>query len=129
MNNDQRINLARKSLKGVSIGDAFGESFFGETNIIEKCIREKRMPQTSWEFTDDTVMSIAVYEQLEKHGTINQDDLARQFSIKHKLDPNKWCCELLLAMNIIHVVSISVSFQFFLNSFSLLYFFFPLDFL
>jgi ADP-ribosylglycohydrolase len=89
MNKDQRIELARKSLKGVSIGDAFGESFFGETNTIEKCIREKIMPQTSWEFTDDTVMSIAVYEQLEKNGTINQNDLAKQFSIKHKLDPNR----------------------------------------
>ena len=71
MNKDQRTDLARKSLKGVSVGDAFGESFFGETNIMEKCIREKTMPQTSWEFTDDTVMSIAVYEQLEKHVLLN----------------------------------------------------------
>ena len=47
MNKDQRTDLARKSLKGVSVGDAFGESFFGETNIMEKCIREKTMPQTS----------------------------------------------------------------------------------
>lgn len=89
MNKDQRIKLAYKSLKGISIGDAFGESFFGETDIIKNSIKKRIIPETSWEFTDDTVMAIAVYEQLEKYGTINQDDLAIEFAQKHKLDPNR----------------------------------------
>ena len=36
MNHKQRTKLAKKSLKGISIGDAFGESFFGERNKLFK---------------------------------------------------------------------------------------------
>ena len=85
----ERIELARKSLKGVTIGDAFGESFFGNTNEMILHVQQKTIPQTTWEFTDDTVMALAVYEQLEKHGTINQDELASCFSINHDKDVNR----------------------------------------
>lgn len=86
---NQRIQLAKKSLKGVSIGDAFGESFFGESNQMIQAIQERVVPKTTWEFTDDTVMAIAVYEQLEAHQTINQNELAQQFSINHAKDVNR----------------------------------------
>ncbi len=89
MNREQRIELSKKSLKGISVGDAFGESFFGEADQILKYIQKREIPETSWEFTDDTVMAIAVFEQLEKYDTIQQDELARQFSINHKLDLNR----------------------------------------
>jgi len=89
MNREQRIQLARKSLKGISIGDAFGESFFGETTKIVKHLQERKIPETSWEFTDDTVMAIAVFEQLEKHGDIIQSELANTFSENHQLDVNR----------------------------------------
>lgn len=89
MTHKQRITLAQKSLKGTSIGDAFGESFFGERNQILQHIAARTIPETTWEFTDDTVMAIAVFKQLEKHGTIVQDDLVRQFSRNHDLDPNR----------------------------------------
>ncbi len=89
MNKNQRLELAKTSLKGVSIGDAFGESFFGETNTIIDCIETRKIPKTTWEFTDDTVMAIAVFEQLERIAGINQDELAHQFSINHVKDPNR----------------------------------------
>ena len=89
MNKDKRIALAKKSLKGLSIGDAFGESFFGETNSILKHIQNRTIPDTTWEFTDDTVMAIALFEQLEKNGLINQNELVQQFIINHNLDPNR----------------------------------------
>lgn len=89
MKKNNRIQLAKKSLKGISIGDAFGESFFGERNQMLDYIAKKKIPPTSWEFTDDTVMAIAVYEQLEKFGEINQNDLAQQFSINHNKDVNR----------------------------------------
>lgn len=89
MTKAQRLDLARNALKYTSIGDAFGESFFGETNHILKCIQLREMPETTWEFTDDTVMSIAVFNQLEKFGTTDQDDLAKEFSINHENDPNR----------------------------------------
>ncbi len=89
MNNQQRLLLAKKSLKGVSIGDAFGESFFGKRNEILNHIYLKTIPNTGWEFTDDTIMSIAVFEQLERNQKINQDDLIRDFVQKHSLDVNR----------------------------------------
>jgi ADP-ribosylglycohydrolase len=89
MNHKQRLQLAEKSLKGTSIGDAFGESFFGETDKILNHIQKQTIPQTTWEFTDDTVMSIAIFKQLEKYQTINQDDLALAFANNHSLDVNR----------------------------------------
>ncbi len=89
MTHHQRIQLAKKSLKGVSIGDAFGESFFGETNQMMHAIQKRAIPKTTWEFTDDTVMAIAVYEQLEIHQQINQDQLTNQFAINHEKDVNR----------------------------------------
>lgn len=89
MYREERIELARKSLKGLSIGDAFGESFFGEREMILQCIEDRIIPETSWDFTDDTIMSIAVYEQLEKYGEIHQTELAELFSENHKKDLNR----------------------------------------
>jgi len=85
----ERQQLAFLSLKGVSVGDAFGESFFGDTDQILQAITEQKIPTTSWEFTDDTIMALAVFEQLEAYGDINQDKLAQTFAIKHDLDPRR----------------------------------------
>ena len=50
--------------------------FFGEREMVLNHIHNRTVPETKWEFTEDTVMAIAVFEQLERHGEINQDDLA-----------------------------------------------------
>jgi len=86
---NQRIELAYNSLKGISIGDAFGESFFGDSEIMLGHIRERSMPQTTWEFTDDTVMAIAVYDQLRINNDINQNQLAKRFVVNHEMDLNR----------------------------------------
>lgn len=65
--------LASKSLTGISVGDAFGESFFGEENLMKSYIQQRIFPESSLDFTDDTVMAIAVFKSLEKFGKINQD--------------------------------------------------------
>lgn len=86
MSHTERVALANKALKGTSIGDAFGESFFGEKRVILEHLERKTIPPTSWDFTDDTIMSLAVFEQLEKNQTIIQDELAQAFSKNHQLD-------------------------------------------
>ncbi len=83
------IKNASKALLGVSIGDAFGDSFFGETDEILNKISLREMPNTKWEFTDDTVMSIAILEELEENGEINQDNLIKKFNRNHDLDVNR----------------------------------------
>ncbi|MCE7996830.1 MAG: crystallin J1 [Roseivirga sp.] len=84
-----RIGLAKRSLLGTAIGDAFGDSFFGETTAILRHIEQRTIPESGWKFTDDTVMSIAVFEQIEKHGGIDQDELVKQFIKNQKTDPNR----------------------------------------
>lgn len=89
MNTTQRILLARQSLLGVSIGDAFGDSFFGDEDLILEQIASRSMPDTRWEFTDDTVMSISVFEELEAQGDIDRDRLVKRFIACHDLDPRR----------------------------------------
>ncbi len=89
MKNKSKLTLAKQSLLGISIGDAFGESFFGETEMVKDCIKKRKIPKSSWEFTDDTVMSIAIFEELEISGKIDQDRLANKFSKNHEIDPNR----------------------------------------
>ncbi len=42
----ERILLAQKSLLGVAVGDAFGDSFFGEFEKINTQIYNKEIPRS-----------------------------------------------------------------------------------
>jgi hypothetical protein len=67
----------------------FGESFFGETDQLLTKISSREIPDTRWEFTADTVMSLAVLEELEENGAIDQDRLIKKFCKNHDLDPKR----------------------------------------
>ncbi|MDO3424732.1 ADP-ribosylglycohydrolase family protein [Chryseobacterium sp. APV1] len=84
-----KILLASKSLTGISIGDAFGESFFGEESMIRMHIHQRIIPESTLDFTDDIIMAIAVFKSLEKFGQINQDFLAEEFTQNYYLDINR----------------------------------------
>ncbi|WP_144281308.1 ADP-ribosylglycohydrolase family protein [Chryseobacterium echinoideorum] len=84
-----KLLLASNSLMGISIGDAFGESFFGEENIIGTYIDQRIIPESTLDFTDDTIMAIAIFKSLEKFGKINQDFLAEEFTKNYYLDINR----------------------------------------
>ena len=81
-----RLKNAYQSLLGTSIGDAFGDSFFGDADEIQQRIEHKIISQEDWLFTDDTVMSIAIYKSLEQFGCINQAFLAKEFSDNYSKD-------------------------------------------
>lgn len=85
----QRLALAKQALTGLSIGDAFGESFFGPHEQIQEALTTQQVPESTWEFTDDTIMALSVFEQLEQHQSIQQDALVQAFIAKHELDPNR----------------------------------------
>lgn len=87
MERELRLKLATNALKGISIGDAFGDSFFGDREVVLNHISSRTVPETKWEFTDDTVMAIAIYRQLQEYGAIRQDELASLFSNLHDIDP------------------------------------------
>ncbi len=86
MKHNDRLDLARQSLLGLSIGDAFGETFFGpETEILDR-IQQRELQEGNWLFTDDTIMGIGVYNILAKNGNINQNELAKEFADNYLLD-------------------------------------------
>ncbi|MGR3855453.1 ADP-ribosylglycohydrolase family protein [Chryseobacterium indologenes] len=84
-----KLSLASKSLTGTSIGDAFGESFFGEESLMKTYIYNRIMPESTLDFTDDTIMSIAIFKSLEKFEKIDQDFLAKEFTKNYYKDINR----------------------------------------
>jgi ADP-ribosylglycohydrolase len=70
----------RVSLEGLSVGDAFGEQFFGEGVVVAPRIQARMLPPGPWRYTDDTEMAISIVEQLEECGAIDQDHLALRFA-------------------------------------------------
>ena len=87
---NKKIELAEKSLLGLSIGDAFGDSFFGDEDTAKNCIYDHIIPTyTKWEFTDDTVMAVAITNNLKQFNQINQDQLAKQFAKNYAMDMNR----------------------------------------
>lgn len=80
---------ARLSLDGLSVGDAFGERF-GMPGIRSHLLDpEPFLPPAPWLYSDDTEMALGILEVLDRHGHIDQDDLARTFGRRWKLDPRR----------------------------------------
>ena len=78
-----RIARARLSLDGLSVGDAFG----GRFNFRTEPSRD--LPPPPWYVSDDTVMALSVVGVLDRHGEINQDELARLFARRYQADPHR----------------------------------------
>ena len=80
-----RRRLARLSLTGLSIGDAFGQQLFSQPELLAS----RKLPCYPWTFTDDTVMGIATTQNLEVCGETNQQDLATRFATFYDEDPHR----------------------------------------
>lgn len=74
------IDRARLSLEGLSVGDAFGERFFGIDEHVAPLIQRRAMPGARvWRYTDDTEMALSLVEELARVGAVDQDALADAF--------------------------------------------------
>jgi ADP-ribosylglycohydrolase len=89
MTTNNKLEWAKTSLLGLSVGDAFGETFFGPADDISLRISGRVLLSGAWPFTDDTVMSIGIYNILSKFGTIDQDELAKEFVNNYLADENR----------------------------------------
>jgi ADP-ribosylglycohydrolase len=79
---------ARLSLDGLSVGDAFGERFFGPSGEVLKRISQRELPDAPWTYTDDTEMALSIVEMLEELGGIDQDVLATRFASRMQFNRN-----------------------------------------
>jgi ADP-ribosylglycohydrolase len=84
---NKRIAAARKSLDGLSVGDAFGQRFFGNPARAAQRIASRTFPAGILRYTDDTVMAISIVDVLSKHGCIEQNELSRLFARRFRMDP------------------------------------------
>lgn len=83
---------ARQSLDGLSVGDAFGECFFSiqlNPMSLEMYLNTRTLPNLNWRWTDDTAMALAIMEVLDRHGEIDQDDLAATFAKRYLWDDRR----------------------------------------
>src|SRR5262245_35876670 len=74
------LERAWLSLDGLSVGDAFGEQFFGEPGAVLPRIAGRVIPGGMWPYTDDTEMALSIVEVLAERGEIDQNELATRFA-------------------------------------------------
>ncbi|HUN31846.1 MAG TPA: ADP-ribosylglycohydrolase family protein, partial [Trebonia sp.] len=79
-----RLQRARLSLLGLSLGDALGSQFFVPGNRHH--LASRSLPPAPWQWTDDTEMACSVYLTLATHHRIDQDALAVSFATRHDFD-------------------------------------------
>jgi ADP-ribosylglycohydrolase len=81
---------AKLSLAGLSVGDAFGEQFFGHhPDRIAWAVANRGIPSGVWKYSDDTEMALAIHTILQQRGHIDQDELATTFVDRYWQNPNR----------------------------------------
>jgi ADP-ribosylglycohydrolase len=87
---DAALVLARRSLLGLAIGDAFGETMFGDpAEAIQRAAKRLISPRRPWRWTDDTAMALSVVEVLGTRGAIDADALADAFARRWLREPDR----------------------------------------
>ena len=74
------------SLQGLSVGDTFGERFFGPPEDALGRIARRELRAPPWTYTDDTEMALSIFEVLRERGEIDQDQLADRFAARMQFD-------------------------------------------
>lgn len=81
---------AAKSLRGLALGDAFGEQWFAVAAATRaEAIARRELTPGPWPWTDDTAMAVSVLAALRESGRIDQDRLATAFGAAYRADPNR----------------------------------------
>jgi ADP-ribosylglycohydrolase len=73
-----RLARARLSLEGLSTGDAIGMKY--EIYSAQPLQANRILPPAPWRWTDDTNMALSIFSVLRQAGSIDQDQLARNFA-------------------------------------------------
>ena len=84
-----RLYRARLALEGLSVGDAFGDGFFGNHLLAAQRLEHRQAPPAPWAYTDDTAMALSIYRCLEDQGRIHREHLAGLFAAEYALDPRR----------------------------------------
>lgn len=80
-------DAAYASLQGLSLGDAFGQTWFRPEDEFAWRMAERAIAGGPWPWTDDTAMAVSVLRILDEHGHVEQDALAARFASAYQADP------------------------------------------
>jgi ADP-ribosylglycohydrolase len=80
---DDNLQRALLSLEGLSVGDAFGETFLSGPGTAFR-LHGRQLAPPPWPWTDDTQMAAALVEVLAEHGRVDQDALASRFATRYE---------------------------------------------
>jgi hypothetical protein len=69
-----RLERTWLALDGLLVGNALGAAVFipGDPESLHR----RQLPPAPWSYTDDTVMALGITEVLQRHGRIDQEELA-----------------------------------------------------
>jgi ADP-ribosylglycohydrolase len=82
------MKRAYDALRGVWLGDAFGETWFFRADAAQ-AMPARRLRAGVWKWTDDTAMAVSVFKVLNTFGSIEQDALATEFADAYAADPHR----------------------------------------
>jgi len=82
------IKHMRRSLDGLSIGDALGKQWFSTRHDARSTMLEA-LPAGPWPWTDDTAMALAIGSALAERGEVDVDDLAARFANHFAASPER----------------------------------------
>lgn len=82
-----RMARAWLALDGLSVGDALGQTCFDPINYGALLEDPRATARAPWPWTDDTAMALGILEVLDRHGRIDQDDLAATFARRFDAEP------------------------------------------
>ncbi|GAB5490807.1 MAG: hypothetical protein Phog2KO_10220 [Phototrophicaceae bacterium] len=79
----ERLERARLSLDGLSLGDSLGgflEGIGSQRAKRSHIVANRQVPNVEWHYTDDTNMALSIYSILRQYQEINSDELALSFA-------------------------------------------------
>ncbi|MGE7433444.1 MULTISPECIES: ADP-ribosylglycohydrolase family protein [Kitasatospora] len=79
---------ALDSLRGLALGDAFGDRWFSVDNSeADARLAARTVREAPWHWTDDTAMALVLFQHLLQYGEVRQSELARAFAEAYTADP------------------------------------------
>lgn len=86
---EQRLARATLALRGLSVGDAFGERFFlASPATLVEWLDTRTIDQLGpWRWTDDTAMALALVETLEAARELDPDRFASRLVARWQAEP------------------------------------------
>ena len=84
--NSEAVNRVLISLRGLSVGDAFGQKLMLSLNA-RRLFEARRAPSPPWYYTDDTELALSLVNVLIRKGCVDQDLLA--YSFARRCDPSR----------------------------------------